>query len=233
MRNLLLCFSLLAGLSAGTLRAQAPASPETNYLFKNLKLPKLRCTGMLTDAGYVQSSIHGKAAHGFTMNMAAVLQGNWATGMWMDVQSARNIRLPVSQAVVKPSFTYVALGLSNELLIAPHRVVNVSLPLRLGVGLASYDDRGTYVWEYNGETWTQVPLNLMRGTYFIAEPGVNVSVNLFKHMSLSTGANYRFSAGNAQTGTGEDFSGLNLRAGLRFRITDDGSAGKCCCCKCN
>ncbi len=83
-------------------------------------------------------------------------------------------------------------GLLIEPIIAPFSVVNVSFPVTIGAGGVAYTKRYDIdqYWDNNNrwDTWDA-------SAFFVAEPGVEINLNLIKFMRLSFGGYYRYTAG--------------------------------------
>lgn len=211
-------------LTAGYCGASAQtASPEPNYLVKDFHPFKNFhpvCHYAVMDGGYSQGFLNAQMMRGGHFFVGAFLGKCWTTGFWMDVQETRHYRLNIPDVVEKPDYSFTTFAWGNEINIFPMRAVNFAIPLRAGLGVASYNDRAYVHGYYNGQTYVEEPKNITRGAYFMAETGLNAYVNLFKFMSIGGGATYRYVAGDHATGNSESLSGMMVRGTVRFRITD-------------
>ncbi|HEU4719212.1 MAG TPA: hypothetical protein VFU15_15315 [Bacteroidia bacterium] len=222
MKNLLLfSFAVAFFFIRASAQNDNPDRPKTLigdvHLFKNI-----HCDYGMLDAGYLQGFIHGTMTRGFSWNVNGVMNKNWSTGLWMDLQESRHITPSLPELAVKPDYVFGAFGWNNELLLMPNRVVNFSFPLHVGMGIASYNDRSVYTAVYPAQYgYYAQPKSIGKGYYFVAEPGANMFVNLYKNVSLAIGASYRFVSGYSSIGGSADLSGLNMRATFRVRLYDD------------
>ncbi len=191
----------------GALKAQSTddGSPNHKTLFNDLK------AGYgIVDISYTQPYIGNTAMPGFGMTFGAVLNDFWFTGLHFDVSSTSSLTMgtpPVQ--VINPRFTYFFVGLHNEFIIFPSSAVNVSFPLRLGVGGVTYADR--YF-----EGWNRAQID--QDYFFVAESGVKLNFNLWKHVGLTGGVSYRFANGVDRAGSDSEFTGQVYHAGLRFKF---------------
>jgi hypothetical protein len=99
-------------------------------------------------------------------------------------------------------------GLMFEPILLPKQPVHVSFPIMLAVGgvAKSYDD----VWQedYNADD---------ADAFFIAEPGVELEMNLLKFIRISVGASYRITTEIYLENENNDvLNGLNTMVSLKF-----------------
>jgi len=77
-------------------------------------------------------------------------------------------------------------GLLIEPRLFPNFFVNFNLPMKAGFGTISYADND---WSYYN---TSAEYDLKKDSYFILEPGAELSFNIVKYFKLSGGVSYRF-----------------------------------------
>lgn len=164
------------------------------------------------DVSYVHTELFGQSLPGFGTNIGVVFGKHWLTGLSFSgtTTSALSMGEP-SVDVVNPRYNYFFAGWNNALILFPSSVVNVTIPVSIGVAGVQYNDR-----------YQQGSLNysgrLDQDYFFAAEAGVNILVNLFEHMSLTAGASWRMVDGVGDAGTNSDFNAPFFNAGLRFKL---------------
>lgn len=101
-------------------------------------------------------------------------------------------------------------GLNMEYTIFSNKVVHFTIPVVLGVGgVTLYEDDGDF---FNSE-WEEIE----NSAAFIAEPGVNIELNLFKFFRVDLGASYRYVSGTALDYLeDEDLTDLSFNATFKF-----------------
>jgi hypothetical protein len=108
-------------------------------------------------------------------------------------------------------------GLVFEPILSPFNVVNVSFPVLVGAGGASYTkyyDNGNYE-DHNWESYDA-------SAFFVVEPGVEINLNLVKFMRVSFGGYYRYTSGlnleNPYTLESKEslLNGFSCGVGLKF-----------------
>ncbi len=164
----------------------------------------------IVDVTYSQPSINSTALPGMGILFGAVLNDFWVAGLHIDFSSTSKLSMgnpPVE--VVNPRYNYLFAGLHNEFLIAPESVVSLSFPIKIGMGNVTYTDR-----YYEGISSAR----LDQETFFVAEPGVKMNVNLWKHVGFTAGAGYRITAGVDRAGSESDFNQAVYHVGLRCKF---------------
>lgn len=208
MKNLL--FTAIASIfvfltAFGQSRDENPAIVKS--LFKGLEP-----TMGIIDVEYKHTDLFGQSLPGFGVNMGVVLGKHWLTGLTFNgsVTSQLTMGEP-SVDVVNPRYSYFYAGWHNEILLFPKSVINVSVPLSLGVAGVTFSDRylqGSV--NYSGR--------IDQDYFFAAEAGLRLTVNLFERVALSGGASYRAVQGVGTAGTDNDFTAPFLNLGLRFNF---------------
>lgn len=77
-------------------------------------------------------------------------------------------------------------GLELEYLLRPNDVLHLSVITLLGVGQAGYDDDDSAGSHGFGHMWGS------GAAFFVAEPGVNLTLNVIPFLRLGLGGGYRF-----------------------------------------
>ncbi len=102
-------------------------------------------------------------------------------------------------------------GLFIEPVIFPKFPVHVSFPVILGVGAAVQMD--AYYWDSFEYDYSYEDADL----FFVAEPGVDIELNLVKHLRLGLGAKYRFTSSTILQGFDRDaLNGYSVNLSLKF-----------------
>jgi len=166
------------------------------------------------DVNYVHTELFGESLPGFGASFGVVFGKHWLTGITVSGTSTSALALgepPVD--VVNPRYNYFFTGWKNALILFPSSVVNVTVPLTVGVAGVTFNDR--YL-----QGSQNVSGRLDQDYFFAAEAGVNLHVNLFRHMSLMAGASWRLAEGVNQAGSNNDFTAPFVNAGVRFKLFD-------------
>lgn len=108
------------------------------------------------------------------------------------------------------SYEYGQFGLMTEYVVASNKPVHLVFQLFSGAGFSLQYDRHNWHNSYDNtvsdENW-----------FVVAEPGVQVEVNLFRWMRLSPGISYRATFGSdAQGMKDKDLRGVSYNATLKF-----------------
>lgn len=110
------------------------------------------------------------------------------------------------------SYMYGQVGMMTEYVVASNKSVHVAFNLFTGAG---------FTFQYERENWHD-DHNNWDGTrdedwFFVAEPGVQLEVNLFKWMRFSPGVSYRAAFNSNGRGLGDSkLSDISYNATLKF-----------------
>lgn len=111
------------------------------------------------------------------------------------------------------SYMYGQFGLKTEYVLGSNRTFHVVFDLMTGAGFTTQYDR-YYYREYNGGH-RNMPCN--DDWFFVAEPGVQLEVNVFKWMRFAPGYSYRAVYGSNADGLSDSkLSGNNFNLTLKF-----------------
>ncbi len=168
---------------------------------------------------------YGALTNKFTMirgqyaNLAGVYGGvylNHVVFLGVGASAVTN-NLPVpTQYSVDPtlnlSWEYGQVGLVTEVILASHRAFHVGFNMFAGPGFTiqyqryGYKDFNFGTKGYRDENW-----------FMVAEPGVQLEVNIFRWMRFSPGLSYRATFGSNAAGLSDsDLSGITYNATLKF-----------------
>lgn len=128
--------------------------------------------------------------------------------------STNNIRVPAqfsTDPTTNRTYQYGQFGLMSEYVIGSNKAVHVVLQGFGGAG---------FTLQYIRNNWTHDPdyADVSDENWFVvAEPGVQLEVNLFKWMRFSPGVSYRAVFGSDGAGLRDrDLSGVSYNATLKF-----------------
>ena len=127
-----------------------------------------------------------------------------------------NIKVPLEFSVDPSrnlSYGYGQFGLMTEFVVASNKRLHVAFDLFSGAGFTLQYPR--YNWQNdNNNQGDQV---YDENWFFVAEPGVQLEVNLFKWMRFSPGISYRAAFGSDGAGlTDNSLSNVSYNATLKF-----------------
>ncbi len=202
MKKIILLFLLLPFIAIAQ-----PAEPKSiinGKIFKNLKP-----TYGAFDFYYASSEIHNTRLNGFGFGMGYAFNNFWMPGMSFEFYSSKSIQLDVAVPVVNSAYNTSFIQISNEFIFASNKIISLGVPLRFGFGYTNYYDK------YSNQNYNR---SIVDDTYFIADAGVLLYINLLKHTSLSGGFNYRYASGVQRVGTNDDFTNYAFFGKIRFRL---------------
>lgn len=129
-----------------------------------------------------------------------------------------DIRVPQQHSInpdIPMSYEFGQVGLVTEYVLGSNRAVHVAFNLFTGAGFTvQYDREGNdndWQWDdderdHHDENW-----------FFLAEPGVQVEVNLTRWMRFSPGVSYRIASGSEGRGlTDSSLSDMSYNVTLKF-----------------
>jgi len=106
-------------------------------------------------------------------------------------------------------------GLAMEYTFFGKKKVHFSIPVLIGVG-------GFTFYEEDADLWDDNFNDIGTSAAFVAEPGINVEMNLFKYFRFAAGVSYRYVSGTSfddptlQNIKDSDLSDLSYTATLKF-----------------
>jgi hypothetical protein len=109
-----------------------------------------------------------------------------------------------------PRLTMGYGGLEIEVIINSDKIVHFSIHSLIGYGAVDYLDND-YLKEYSPDTWKSAD------AFFVAEPALNVELNVTTFFRLGIGVCYRYVSGVELAGiTNEDISGFGGNIVFKF-----------------
>ena len=187
----------LALLTTGLAQGQ---QDTTQYLFKNAHYSYIQYS-----FGYSPLFFgNGQTGQGFSASLIGVVfNDKLALGLDFDgfVDNTGLIGNTFPQIT-----SYVAVSLNIEPLFRPKKLINFSLPLKIGYA-------GGSMYDY---TWPTI-VNLRTSEFMAIQPGVVGWINLLKPLSLGVGGAYRIPFAKSQHDY-ELYSGFSGYAMVRFKF---------------
>ena len=108
-------------------------------------------------------------------------------------------------------------GIHFEPILRSNDLLHLTFPVLLGAGGTGYTTRHFWTTYPDGEPSTHFDERIRHSRLFlIAEPGVNLELNLFRWMRMTGGVSYRFVRRLEDDPGTEELSGLSANVGLRF-----------------
>jgi hypothetical protein len=203
----LLCMSFV-GFSQET-------QTHTNSLLGNTNMfNHVEFTGIIFDLGYLNGPVMGKNLNGIAFNGLVAFNNHFATGLNVDYFATNTVVLSDKLAAVNPQFSFTTVSWRNEFLFGVNRKIGFSIPVDIGIGTASYED------DYY-KTDKNTSRVIADDHFFSGATGVNMNINLFKHVALSLGGQYRITSGATKVGSDSNYSNYLVHASLRFRLFKD------------
>jgi hypothetical protein len=194
----------------------------TQLSAQNLNLPDTKSkkyaphyTYLQLDINYLNYPIKRINTNGLSVNGAAVFNDRVATGLSLDITDSRKIPFSGSGGSVQNVFEYSQISWYNEIFFHPNSRIDVSLPLKFGVGHATISPQDKFTF---GETVFSSKNVMAEDHFFVSEFGVNISVHLIKTLDLNVGSTYRLVSGANGFVSDSDFFNYSIHAGLRFRL---------------
>lgn len=222
-KNLTLVFALMM-MGAISLRAQEE-SPIKDGETLSTALPQSDIQTVFKSpaphvTGYGVISNKFTSIDGKYMNLAEVYGGVYLNRRVMlgvgGAASTNNLPVPQQYATVEGrqlSYQYVQFGLYSEYVIGSNKAIHPVAHLFAGPGLTVQYDRNQ--WDEfdhidqknkHDENW-----------FMVAEPGVQIEINLFRWMRFSPGVSYRMAFNNDAAGLSDSkLSGMSFNASMKF-----------------
>jgi len=127
-----------------------------------------------------------------------------------------DIKVPLEHSVAPPqdlSYMYGQVGMVTEYVLESNKAVHIAFNLFSGAGFTMQYER--YDWQDGDEfDWDG---GHDEDWFFVAEPGVQLEINLFKWMRFSPGVSYRAAFGSDARGLGDNaLSDISYNATFKF-----------------
>jgi hypothetical protein len=194
----------------------------TFLVSQNLHLPdeeskkhSFKYTYLQLDINYLNYPIKNVQTNGLSFNGAAVFGDRLATGLSIDITDTRKFPF-MKGSISEPNvFEYSQVSFYNEVFFHPNSRIDVSLPVKLGLGHATVNPVNQFQF---GETLFSSKNVLADDYFFVSELGINLSVHLIRTLDFNVGGSYRLTAGANGIFANDDFMNYSIHAGLRFRL---------------
>lgn len=167
------------------------------------------------DVNYLHYPIKNTNTNGFSVIGAAVFGDRLGTGLSLDVTDSRNMSFAQKGVEISNIFEYSQFSFYNEVFFHPDSRIDISLPLKLGVGHATFSTPDNFNF---GETLFSSKDKIADDYFFVSELGVNASIHLLRSLDFNIGGSYRLTSGANSIAIDDDFFNYSIHAGLRFRI---------------
>jgi hypothetical protein len=185
---------------------------EINTVFKSS--PRARISGY----GVISNKF--TSIDGNYMNLSEIYGGVYLNRRVMigvgGAASTNNLPVPDQFSSVegrKLSYQYVQFGLYTEYVIGSNKAIHPVVHLFAGPGLTVQYDR--HDWDDFDEMDEHE--NRDENWFMVAEPGVQIEINVFRWMRFSPGVSYRMAFGNDASGLSDSkLSGMSFNASLKF-----------------
>lgn len=188
---------------------------ERKVLFKNSTTEFT-----VIDFGYYSTYYNSIPLYGGTFGIKGVFKNHLGVGFDFDFTGTKQVVLPQFGQVVTPRFSYMGFTGVIEYLLFPHRMVNISFPVKTGLGYTVYNDY-SIVQYVNYNFGSPIYKNVADDFFFVFEPGIKLHFNLTKKINLFFGSGYRFSAGVNTIGNNNDFTRFSYQGGIRLFIDEN------------
>jgi hypothetical protein len=117
------------------------------------------------------------------------------------------------------NYEYGQVGLVTEYVLGSNKAFHIAFNLFSGAGFTLQNDRDEWDHDDDDFDWNDHDDDETRDTnwFFVAEPGVQFEINVFKWMRFSPGISYRAAFGSDGLGMKDsDISNISYNATLKF-----------------
>jgi hypothetical protein len=132
--------------------------------------------------------------------------------------TTNNLPVPLQYSTMpdaKLSYQYGQCGLVTEYVLASNRAVHLVAHLFTGAGFTLQYDRR----DWSDERFDDLDDHRDENWFVVAEPGIQVEINLFRWARLSPGISYRKAFGSEGRGLDDgDLSSISYNATLKFGV---------------
>lgn len=191
---------ILVVLVTGLCSLACAQSDTTEYLFRKAKYSYLQYT-----IGYSPMLFsNGQVSHGFSCSIIGIVF-NEKLSIGLDVDGfAKTPQTYINSFPHISSCVFISLNV--EPLIRPKKIINFSVPVKIGYG-------GAQIYEIAPPGYIVVS----NPEFIVVQPGAVAWVNLFKALSIGVGGSYRMTT-NSNAETFDKFSGFSGYGVLRFKF---------------
>ena len=189
-----------------------PPQEDIQTIFKGSSKPHVTGYGVISNKF---TNIDGKY-----MNLSEVYGGVYLNRRLMlgigGAASTNNLPVPQQYASVEDrqlSYQYVQFGAYTEYVIGSNKTIHPVAHLFAGPGLTVQYDRNEWDEFDDIEKDDKHEANW----FMVAEPGVQIEINVFRWMRFSPGVSYRMAFGNDAAGLSDSkLSGMSFNASMKF-----------------
>ncbi len=177
-----------------------------------------KVTGWWVDLNNSYSKLNGQNAHLPGISGGVIMNNNFKIGFMGKSLTCHETYLQYDNIFDEPVYLVGGHGaLYFEASPIDNKVVHISLPFIFGGGGAEYISKNTYPeFEDEGEIDYEHK-HMSSSPYWIAEPGVNIEINVTGFMRIYAGYSYRWMMGlNLENTSATALNGSNFNFGIRF-----------------
>jgi len=195
----------------GEPRRNVPSQSDIQTVFKGSR-PHVTGYGVISNKF---TNIDGKY-----MNLSEVYGGVYLNRRVLlgigGAASTNNLPVPQQYASVEGrqlSYEYVQFGMYSEYVFGSNKTIHPVAHLFAGPGLTVQYDRNQWDEFDKIEQKNKHDVNW----FMVAEPGVQIEINVFRWMRFSPGVSYRMAFGNDAAGLSDSkLSGMSFNASMKF-----------------
>ncbi|MBL4704632.1 MAG: hypothetical protein JKY54_08930 [Flavobacteriales bacterium] len=180
-RIILTALILVVGISLGFSQVITNRTTQQNTLFG-----KTRPSGAFVGLSIKPAYVNGQEAM-FTGGQIAIALGkkvNFGVAGYGLLTNVRSNQLATSGSEYFIEMGYG--GLLIEPILGSDQVIHLAFPILLGAGVSALSQNRPWNGFYDESEYVNSEL------FFIAEPGINAELNLFRFMRIAAGVGYRF-----------------------------------------
>ncbi len=200
------------GLTLVSTAAKAQDSIKTLF-----STPKINTIGLYVSPEYQFGQVQSEFTHLSGISGMLVFNQKFSVGISMNRTMVRDF----SPKEVNPLYLRANYGgLKLEYTFKPTNVFHISVPLLVGMGMASTDS-------FAASGIRQDSFRISRSQYpgnrfFVVQPGIQIEANLFNYAKAYLGASYRFSfdTNNSTNLDASTFQGFGIYGGLKIGLFD-------------
>ncbi|MBL7818722.1 MAG: hypothetical protein JNL70_27230 [Saprospiraceae bacterium] len=200
-----LIYNQSVSLLAQKMNLPKATSDEKHFNYSYLQL----------DINFLNYPIRHVNTNGLSVSGSAIFGDRLGVGLSVDITDSQKAALSMTTTNKANVFEYTQISLFNEVFFHPNSRIDISLPLKLGLGHASVSHLEGFSF---GETLFSGTNIVDEDYFFVTELGANVSVHLIKTLDFNVGGSYRLTAGANGLVGNDDFLNYSIHAGLRFRL---------------
>ncbi len=215
MKTRIISLTILLSVISISSLAQADESYERSEIQTLFSRSPVRTSGGYGAISNKFTTINGSYANIVEMYGGWYINHRFLLGL-SGSASTNNIPVPASFSAIPEadlSYEYGQFGLVTEYVFGSNRTFHLVFNMVTGAGFTVQYDR----YRFREPSGRSDHMAMDENWFFVAEPGVQVEMNLFRWMRLSPGYSYRYVAGSDAAGLSDsDLSGNSFNITLKF-----------------